>query len=109
MGMVGVLMPPLKTEFGWDIGAVSAALALRVLLYGMVAEFFAAGVACVVACVVASVAALIIRRRTPDRSPPSSPSLLAGRLLRPFESWFQAFSTTRKRSATSERKLDVKL
>ncbi len=42
MGMVGVLMLPLKTEFGWDLGAISGALALRVLLYGMVAPFAAA-------------------------------------------------------------------
>lgn len=42
MGMVGVLMLPLKTEFGWDIGAISGALALRVLLYGMVGPFAAA-------------------------------------------------------------------
>lgn len=37
IGMVGVLMLPLKTEFGWDLGAISGALALRVLLYGMAA------------------------------------------------------------------------
>src|SRR4029077_1633293 len=42
MGMVGVLMLPLKTEFGWDLGAISGALALRVLLYGMVGPFAAA-------------------------------------------------------------------
>lgn len=42
MGMVGVLMLPLKGEFGWDVGAISGALALRVLLYGMVAPFAAA-------------------------------------------------------------------
>jgi predicted MFS family arabinose efflux permease len=42
MGMVGVLMLPLKNEFGWDLGAISGALALRVLLYGMVGPFAAA-------------------------------------------------------------------
>src|SRR5260370_400517 len=42
MGMVGVLMLPLKAEFGWDLGAISGALALRVLLYGMVGPFAAA-------------------------------------------------------------------
>ncbi len=42
MGMVGVLMLPLKSEFGWDLGAISGALALRVLLYGMVAPLAAA-------------------------------------------------------------------
>ena len=42
MGMVGVLMLPLKTEFGWDLGVISGALALRVLLYGMAAPLAAA-------------------------------------------------------------------
>jgi sugar phosphate permease len=42
MGMVGVLMLPLKSEFGWDLGAISGALALRVLIYGMVAPLAAA-------------------------------------------------------------------
>jgi predicted MFS family arabinose efflux permease len=42
MGMVGVLMLPLKTEFGWDLGGISGALALRVSLYGIVAPFAAA-------------------------------------------------------------------
>jgi sugar phosphate permease len=42
MGMVGVLMLPLKSEFGWDLGAISGALAVRVLLYGMVAPLAAA-------------------------------------------------------------------
>ncbi len=42
MGMVGVLLLPLKTEFGWDLGAISGALALRVFLYGMIAPFAAA-------------------------------------------------------------------
>src|SRR5258708_37999458 len=42
MGMVGVLMLPLKTEFGWDLGAISGALGLRVLLYGMSGPFAAA-------------------------------------------------------------------
>jgi hypothetical protein len=42
MGMVGVLLLPLRTEFGWDAGAISGALALRVLLYGMVGPFAAA-------------------------------------------------------------------
>ncbi|MCC8979014.1 hypothetical protein [Bradyrhizobium acaciae] len=42
MGMVGVLLLPLRPEFGWDVGAISGALALRVLLYGMVGPFAAA-------------------------------------------------------------------
>jgi sugar phosphate permease len=60
MGMVGVLMLPLKTEFGWDLGAISGALALRVLLYGMAAPFAAAvmlryGVRTVVGTALASI------------------------------------------------------
>src|SRR5260370_18377116 len=42
MVMVGVLMLPLKTEFGSDLGAISGALALRALLYAMSAPFAAA-------------------------------------------------------------------
>lgn len=42
MGMPGVLLLPLKNEFGWDLGAISGALALRLILYGLVAPFAAA-------------------------------------------------------------------
>lgn len=42
MGMPGVLLLPLKNEFGWDLGAISGALALRLMLYGIVAPFAAA-------------------------------------------------------------------
>lgn len=42
MGMPGVLLLPLKNEFGWDLGAISGALALRLMLYGFVAPFAAA-------------------------------------------------------------------
>jgi sugar phosphate permease len=42
MGMPGVLMNPLKQEFGWSTGAISAALALRLALYGLMAPFSAA-------------------------------------------------------------------
>src|SRR5580704_771311 len=42
MGMPGVLLLPLKGEFGWDLGAISGALALRLLLFGLVAPFAAA-------------------------------------------------------------------
>jgi len=42
MGMPGVLLLPLKGEFGWDLGEISGALALRLLLYGLVAPFAAA-------------------------------------------------------------------
>lgn len=39
MGMAAVLVLPLKSEFGWDLGAISAALAVRFLVYGLVAPF----------------------------------------------------------------------
>ncbi len=42
MGMPGVLLLPLKNEFGWSLGAISGALALRLMLYGLVAPFAAA-------------------------------------------------------------------
>jgi predicted MFS family arabinose efflux permease len=42
MGMPGVLLLPLKGEFGWDLGAISGAMALRLLLFGLVAPFAAA-------------------------------------------------------------------
>jgi len=42
MGMSGILLLPLKNEFGWNFGAISGALALRLMLYGIVAPFAAA-------------------------------------------------------------------
>ena len=42
MGMPGVLLLPLKDEFGWDLGTISGALALRLMLFGLVAPFAAA-------------------------------------------------------------------
>jgi predicted MFS family arabinose efflux permease len=42
MGMPGVLLLPLRTEFGWDTGQISGALALRLLLFGLVGPFAAA-------------------------------------------------------------------
>jgi sugar phosphate permease len=42
MGMPGVLMTPLKQEYGWSISSISAALALRLILYGALAPFAAA-------------------------------------------------------------------
>ena len=42
MGIPGVLLLPLKTEFGWDYGVISGALAVRLALYGMVGPFAAA-------------------------------------------------------------------
>ncbi len=42
MGMPGVLLLPLKNEFGWDLGQISGALAVRLMLFGLVAPFAAA-------------------------------------------------------------------
>ena len=35
MGMPVVLLLPLKTEFGWDLGAISGAPAFRLALFGL--------------------------------------------------------------------------
>ena len=42
MGIPGILLLPLRRDFGWDFGAISGALGLRLLLYGLVAPFAAA-------------------------------------------------------------------
>ena len=42
MGLAGVLIGPLNGEFGWDIGTISGALSLRLVLFGLVAPFAAA-------------------------------------------------------------------
>ncbi len=42
MGMPGVLMAPLRAEFGWDTGSISGALALRLLIFGLMGPFGAA-------------------------------------------------------------------
>jgi len=42
MGLPGALMLPLEHEFGWTPEQVSSALALRILLYGLMAPFAAA-------------------------------------------------------------------
>jgi len=39
MGMVGVMLLPLHNEFGWSTGDISGALALRLLLFGLMAPF----------------------------------------------------------------------
>jgi sugar phosphate permease len=41
-GMPGVLMRPLTGEFGWSTGSISAVLALRLALYGLMGPFAAA-------------------------------------------------------------------
>jgi MFS family permease len=42
MGAPGVLIVPLEREFGWDNSQISAALALRLLLFGLFGPFAAA-------------------------------------------------------------------
>ncbi|WP_043361766.1 MFS transporter [Belnapia sp. F-4-1] len=42
MGILGALLLPLQRETGWDTGAISGALALRLLLFGLMAPFAAA-------------------------------------------------------------------
>ncbi len=42
MGLPGVLIDPLKTEFGWQTGEISGPLGLRLMLFGLVAPFAAA-------------------------------------------------------------------
>jgi sugar phosphate permease len=42
MGLPGALMLPLEHEFGWSATEVSNALAIRILLYGLMAPFSAA-------------------------------------------------------------------
>ena len=42
MGAPGVLIVPLEREFGWDNAQISSALALRLLLFGLIGPFAAA-------------------------------------------------------------------
>lgn len=42
MGMPGVLLVPLRQEYGWDTGAISGAMALRLIFYGAMGPFAAA-------------------------------------------------------------------
>src|SRR5262245_20434827 len=42
MGLPGALIQSLGKEFGWDIGEVSSALALRLALFGLMGPFAAA-------------------------------------------------------------------
>src|SRR5437763_16137247 len=41
-GAPGVMLLPLRTEFGWAVASISGALALRLLLYGLIGPFAAA-------------------------------------------------------------------
>jgi len=42
MGLPGALILPLNAEFGWGTAAISSALAVRIMLYGLMAPFAAA-------------------------------------------------------------------
>ncbi len=42
MGSAGVMIQPLHQEFGWDIADISAAMALRLVLFGLLGPFAAA-------------------------------------------------------------------
>jgi sugar phosphate permease len=42
IGVPGALILPLTKEYGWDIGQISSALALRLVLFGLMAPFAAA-------------------------------------------------------------------
>jgi sugar phosphate permease len=42
MGLPGALILPLNAEFGWGTAAISSALALRIMLYGLMGPFAAA-------------------------------------------------------------------
>ena len=42
VGAPGVLMLPLQREFGWSTAAISSALAMRLLLFGLMGPFAAA-------------------------------------------------------------------
>ena len=42
MGLPGVMLLPLRDEFGWDTTSISGALALRLVLFGLMAPFSAA-------------------------------------------------------------------
>lgn len=42
MGMPGVLLTPLRGEFGWSLAALSGPMALRIALYGLMGPFTAA-------------------------------------------------------------------
>jgi sugar phosphate permease len=42
MGVLGVLLLPVKAEYGWETASISGALALRLVLYGLMGPFAAA-------------------------------------------------------------------
>ena len=42
MGSAGVMIQPLHEEFGWDIADISSAMAVRLVLFGLLGPFAAA-------------------------------------------------------------------
>jgi len=42
LGVLGAFLLPVQREFGWDMASISGALALRLLLFGLMAPFAAA-------------------------------------------------------------------
>jgi MFS family permease len=60
IGMPGVLIKPLGAEFGWSISTISGPLALRLLLFGLMAPFGAALMARYGLCRVIVTALLLI-------------------------------------------------
>src|SRR5919199_6663575 len=42
LGVLGAFLLPLQREFGWETASISGALALRLLLFGLMAPFAAA-------------------------------------------------------------------
>src|SRR5262249_54375561 len=69
MGLPGALIVPLSKEFGWDTGEISSALALRLVLFGLMAPFSAAlieryGVRSVVFGAVATISAGLLGATT---------------------------------------------
>jgi len=77
MGMPGVLMTPLRAEYGWSTATVSGALALRIALYGLMAPFAAALIARYGLRVVVAVATVLI----------VGGIALATRMTAPWEMW----------------------
>src|SRR4051794_37202094 len=42
LGVLGAFLLPVQREYGWDTSTISGALALRLLLFGLIAPFAAA-------------------------------------------------------------------
>ena len=73
MGLPGALILPLSKEFGWDVGQISSALALRIVLFGLMAPFAAAlmeryGVKRMIVCAIALIAGGLLLALTMSQS-----------------------------------------